>query len=323
VSRPSRVPYHQNVSDLLLLEPRALVGPLDTIRAWERRTGHTFPAALTEFYTTEGLIPFGLGASDQWVLPLTEVWHQYSNMEPPYSLDEVLQTLDRPERVRGEIEQGPYLQLQSENQGNWIIYARITDEDDPPTYATDGGPYIYADRTGEWSDQEWCRLGSFSEMYFRWISWYYYELDREVDLGLGSSFVPLRFHCHNADPAEANLAPPKPYHNGLWLRTPAEPFVPAVIDYLTETFDEPERTPRPGNVTTYTFRPPGGTIRVTADEPGLGGALSAWWVHAETPERLAELGRLIAPFGTLRETLRADTEPARAVLNALRGSSGE
>ncbi|VTT99202.1 unnamed protein product [Gemmataceae bacterium] len=319
MSRTSRVPYHQNVYDLLLLEPRPLVGPLDAIRAWERQTGHTFPAALVEFYTTEGVIPFGIGASDQWVLPLTEVWHQYSNMEPPYPHDRVLVGEERPIRVRGGVEPGPYLRLQCENQGCWIIYARVDGSDDPPTYSTDGGPFMYSDRSEAWPNQEWCRLGTFSEMFFRWIAWYYYDLDREM----GGSFVPLRFHSDYADPAEANLAPPKPYHNGLWLRTPADPFEPAVIDYLTEAFDEPERTPRSGNVTTYTFRPPGGTVRVTADEPGLGGAFSAWWVHADTPERLAELGRLILPFGTLRDTLRADTEPASLVLNTLCGTAGK
>lgn len=107
------------------------------------------------------------------------------------------------------------------------------------------------------------------------------------------------------------------YANGLWLRSPAEPFEPAVIDFLIDQFGEPERTPRPGNVTTYTFRPDGSIIRITADEPKLGGGLSAWWVHADTPEKLAELARLIVPFGTLRETLRADTDPARNVLQSL------
>lgn len=106
----------------------------------------------------------------------------------------------------------------------------------------------------------------------------------------------------------------RPYANGLWLRTPDEPFQPPIIDFLTDQFGEPERTPRPGDVTTYTFRPQCGVIRVTADHPALTGGLSAWWVHAETPGRLAEFARLLLPWGTLRETLRADTDPAREVL---------
>ena len=62
-----------------------------------------------------------------------------------------------------------------------------------------------------------------------------------------------------------------------------------MIDFLTDHFGEPERTPRPGDVTTNTFRPQGGTIRVTADHPALTGGLSAWWLHADAPER-AEAG---------------------------------
>jgi hypothetical protein len=110
--------------------------------------------------------------------------------------------------------------------------------------------------------------------------------------------------------------------SGHWLRTPDEPFQPPVIDFLIDRFGEPQRTPRPGNVTTYTWRPAGGTVRVTADEPTLTGALSAWWVHAETPERLAEFADLLLPWGTLRETLKADTDGAREVLQYVRGRAG-
>ena len=56
-----------------------------------------------------------------------------------------------------------------------------------------------------------------------------------------------------------------------------------------------------------------------ADAPALAGGLSAWWVHADTPDRLAALARLVLPFGTLRDTLRADTDPARDVLNQITG----
>src|SRR5262249_11954973 len=107
------------------------------------------------------------------------------------------------------------------------------------------------------------------------------------------------------------------FRNGLWLRTPDEPFQPPVIDFLTDLFGEPHRAPRPGDVTTYTFQPGNGTIRVTADHPARTGALSAWWVHADTPERLAEFARMLLPWGTLRDTLRADTDPAREVLKSV------
>ncbi|HVL16184.1 MAG TPA: hypothetical protein VM529_26670 [Gemmata sp.] len=313
MSRTSRVPYHQNVYDLLLIDPRPLAGRREMIREWEQQTGRRFPSSLVELYSIEAAIPFGVNAKEQWVLPMTEVWHQYSNMEEPTGLEQVLEPLDRPHsRVVGEIEPGPYHYVQCENQGNWLMYARANGDDDPPTYATDGGPYFLR-RQQEWREGEWCRLGQFSEVLFRWFAWYYHDLDREI----GTSFVPLRFHGNESMPEDDEFAPPKPYHNGLWLRTPAEPFAPPVIDFLTEQLGEPERTPRPGSVTTYTFRPPGGTIRVTADDPALAGGLSAWWLHADSPGRLTELARLVMPFGTLRDTLRADTDAAREAILAV------
>jgi hypothetical protein len=92
-----------------------------------------------------------------------------------------------------------------------------------------------------------------------------------------------------------------------------------VIDFLIEHYGEPEVTPKPGSVSTYAWRSPGGMLRVTADEPTLAGGLSGWWLHADTPERLAEFAQLLLPWGTLRATLRTDTEPARDVLNRARG----
>ena len=136
--------------------------------------------------------------------------------------------------------------------------------------------------------------------------------------------------CHTGQPSaefvfawciEPSIRPPGlyPLHNCPWLRSRDEPFQPPIVDFLIDRFGEPERTPRAGSVTTYAFRPSGGTIRVTADEPALTGGLSAWWVHADTPERLAEFAELLLPWGTLRDTLRADTDPARDVLKRVRG----
>ena len=57
---------------------------------------------------------------------------------------------------------------------------------------------------------------------------------------------------------------------------------------------------------------------MTADAPAYLDPLSAWWIHAATPERLAEFARLLLPWGTLGATLRADTAPARDVLHRIR-----
>lgn len=315
MSRTSRVPYHQNVYDLLLIEPRRLAKATRQIRDWERRTGYRFPPALAELYTTEAAIPCGLDGTKLWVLPLVEVWHQYSNSEPPTSLGRVLQHRDRPERVGGSVESGTYFRVQVENQGCWLIYVRLSGEDDPPTYATDGGPFFLSLGRAA-SNAEWRRLGTFSEVLFAWFAFYYHGLLAEIE----ESFVPLLYMSHAAMRDEQE-APPKPYRNGLWLRTPAEPFAPPVIDFLTEQFGEPERAPREGDVTTFTWRPNGGTIRVTADHAAHPEPLSAWWVHATAPEQLAEFARILTPWGTLAQTLRADTEPARAVWNPARAGA--
>lgn len=317
MSRVSRVPYHQNVYDLLLIEPRPIDGIGEKIRDWEQRTGLHFPAAMTEFYSTEAVIPTGENGTEPWILSMVDVWYQYSNMEPPRPINEVLQHTDQPQRVTHEVEPGPYFWVQTENQGVWLVYVRANDEDDPPAYGTDSGPWFF----GRWErieENEWYYAGRFTEMLFLWFAFYYYALDSEA-FDFGGSFVPLRFLSYNADPNIRHLAPPKPYANGLWLRTPNEPFNPPVIDFLIDQFGEPEITSRPGNVSTCHFRPQGGTIRVTADEPTLTGGLSAWWIHAGNSERLAEFTRLLFPWGTLRDTLRADTDPAREVLKHVRG----
>jgi len=67
-------------------------------------------------------------------------------------------------------------------------------------------------------------------------------------------------------------------------------------------------------VTTYTFRAAGGLVQVTADNELSAGGLSAWWVHADTADRLEELARFLQEWGTLANTLRTETKGAQEVL---------
>jgi hypothetical protein len=322
MSRVSRVPYHQNVYDLLQVETRVLPETLASIRDWEERTGNCFPPSMAEWYASEGELRCGEGARELWKLPLVDLWSEFSNDEQAHSLTELLGSHNRPEhqwreplRYDGTQYPGTFFRVIAENQGNFVLFAYADGSDDPPVFTThaENGPWLGTSRTGLdiLSDANrprgWQPVGNFREVLFLWLSSYYPE-----------EFVPLSFNGNRADREDA--APPKPYLNGVWLRTPSVPFHPPVIDFLIERFGEPEVTPRPGNVRTYDWRPTGGTIRITADEPTLAGGLSAWWVHAETPERLAEFARLLLPWGTLRDTLRADTEPARDVLKRARGA---
>lgn len=189
----------------------------------------------------------------------------------------------------------------------WLMAASDDGTPDPIAYSSNA-IFLSPDLPGNPWGNQWHPVGRTSEVLFGWLAHYYHLAD----------WVPMSFNSVDANPYRKPLCPAMPYKNGLWLRTPDEPFEPAVLDYLTERLGEPERRLRAGNVTTYVFRPEGGIIRVTADEPNLVGGLSAWWVHAQTPEQLNELARLILPFGTLRETLRGDTEPGRAVLASLK-----
>jgi hypothetical protein len=314
VSRTSRVPYFQNLYDLMSLEPRPRPNAAEAIRGWERLNGRRFPRAMAEFYSTQAVLHCGPTQEHEWAIPLVELWSEFSNDEHAHSLDELLGPGNRPEDD-GILPRGydplahpePLFCLIAENQGVWVLYAVADGTDDPPVCSTEWGFGEWFSGSGDESPDGWQRIGCFTETIFAWFVGYYHK----------TRFGPLMFF----DEATSTYwdAPPKPYANGLWLRTQAEPFAPPVVDFLTELLGEPERTPRPGHVTTYTFRPDGGTVRVTADEPSLTGGLSAWWVHAESAERLAALGRLLTPWGTLRKTLRADTDPARQVLELLRG----
>jgi hypothetical protein len=306
MSRTSRIPYHQNVYDLIgVLGWEASPRETRMYDEWEQDTGLRFPDSLREAYALALHLEGNFIASLDERPTLGALWRFAEVDHSVMRLGDVLQHL--PELHAGYLEQpaapGIYFWIVAETQGCWQMYAQHDGSDDPSVYVT-AWCFLDAD---EAFPLKWHSVGSFSNVLARsfvqasgipgrppWGQW------TEWDTSPLLEFVPVA------------------YTNGLWLRTPAEPFEPAVIDYLAEQFDEPERTPRPGNVTTYTFRPPGGSIRVTADEPGLAGGLSAWWMHADTPQRLAELARLILPFGTLREALRADTEPARGVLELIR-----
>ncbi len=276
MSRISRVPYHQNVYDLLQIEPGESPEAARRIAEHEAQHG-LLPASVREWY----LVPNVVDPTED--LAVGTVWQTYSDGDWPLSLSEVLRQFGEASYTPG---QGSVCVV-DETQGVYSWRLELDGSDDPPVWNDDGAP---SDRA-EW----YLVAATFSEFVADWFGGRYCRRWR-------------------ARPGNAPQGPYGVHANGLWLRAPSEPFQPPVIDFLIDRFGEPERTPRAGNVTTYTYRPPGGTIRVTADQPALTGALSAWWVHAESPDRLAELAELLLSWGTLRETLRADTDPARKVL---------
>jgi hypothetical protein len=275
VSRVSRVPYHQNVYDLLQIEPGVLPEAARMIAEYEAKY-EPLPASVREWY----LVPNAVDLLDDFVLGT--LWQSYSGGNWPQSLGEVL-------RQFAEMSYNPtfgcvYVMGTPYRGCRWWLV--VNGSDDPSVWNDSGDPMTQV-------------ASRFSDFVSDWIGQHYWQRWR-AKLQADSS-GPYAIHA-----------------NGLWLRTPDEPFHPPVIDFLIERFGEPEVRPCEGNVSTYTFHLPGGTIRITADEPTLAGGLSAWWVHADRRERLAEFARLLFPWGTLRETLRADTDPAREVLQSLR-----
>jgi hypothetical protein len=298
------VPYHQNVYDLLQLEPGESPEAARMIAEHEAAHG-PLPAAVREWYLVPSVVPL-VPSPESQAHPAAlhglftdcegTLWCDFSNLDHPTPLASVLREF----ALLSGGQTRPYVPVLLESQcaPRWWVEVNETSD-----------PRVWSDNDNEHPDDWVVVADSFSQFLTDWFT-RYYLLD----------WTPC---SRNSSGAQSRGVPRslKPYANGLWLRTPAEPFAPPVIDYLTDHLGEPERTPRPGEVTTYTFRPDGGTVRVTADHPSLTGGLSAWWLHAESPERLAELGRLLLPWGTLRETLRADTDPAREVLEQLRGAS--
>lgn len=291
MGRASRVPYHQNLYDLLDLKPAECPRALALIAAHEAAHG-PLPASVREWYLVPNVVllePRPANWLEQWPMNSGLLWWEYSNEDPPTPLPNVL------EQFAAFPQEHPYVEVLVENQSCCAWWVHVNGSDDPP---------VRDDVTGSGEPVEWRRArDTFSEFLVTWFAYYYQ-----------SSSTPVTWNGSNGLDTPDGEPPEKLYANGLWLRAPAEPFHPPVLDYLTDHFGEPERAARAGNVVAHTFRAPGATVRVTADEPTLTGALSAWWVHAESAERLAELASLLVPFGTLRETLRADTDEARAAL---------
>jgi hypothetical protein len=294
MSRVSRIPYHQNVYDLLQIEPGECPAAKRMIEEHEAKHG-PLPASVREWYLVPHIVE--LDAPDDLDSKDGEgtIWHDSlpSDGGERYcvrSLYWVLGSYSYLARTGG-------IPVRVEVLNTWGFYTwtwrvHFDYSDDPPVWVT-------ADAMDQNAPAPKLHSPTFSEFISKQFTKFFSDpsCPGYLKRSRGESASPL---------------------NRLWLRTPSEPFQPPVIDFLIDRFGEPRRTPRAGDVTIYAFAPAGGTIRVTADEPTLTGGLSAWWVHAETPERLAEFAELLLPWGTLRETLRADTEPAREVLKRAR-----
>jgi hypothetical protein len=257
------------------------------------------PASVREWYLVPNVVPLGMPQNRWAAVGPGTLWYDFSNQDRPATLEQVLAAVASPLKANRR----RFARIMVENQGVVRWHLLLNKVADPP---------VWGDTRPD-DPRAWAEVApSFSAFLSDWFARFYVEDWTPISgQGVGGGDGEVAW--------DVAIFASKPHINGLWLRTPDEPFQPPVIDFLTDHFGEPERTPRAGNVTTHTFHPSGGTIRVTADHPALTGGLSAWWVHADTPERLAEFATLLRPWGTLRDSLRADTDAARAVLQHVRG----
>jgi len=323
MSRSSRVSYFQNVFDLLDYEPPVSPAALAAIEETEGRIGRRLPAALRDWYSREGVVEIGppvghwqTSESQPWfplpgpIVHLPASWTQYlwynfvgnseSSYSTPDSLTAVLAQIDGRVSLKGAEARFVRFLVESYDQSGWVI--ERTGPDDPPVWRCDGQPDPAA----------WARVADH-------FSWFVF-----VTIAHGYRCDTTPIACHPEDlyidkPPTLPPAPPKPYVNALWLRAPEEPFSAPVIRCLIDRLGEPERIERTAAVTTHTFHPEGGTVRVTADTPTHAGPLSAWWVHAETADRLEDLARRLLPLGTLSQTLTAEGKSSKAVLERAKG----
>jgi hypothetical protein len=272
--------YHQNVWDLLGLEPWVSEAALRLIEKSERRCGHRLPSSVREWYATEGVVPL-----KQLESALSDdfggLWHKYSNGDHPCPLPAVLEAF---ERVSNTGFQGDrFVDVVVADQECGYCFFEVDGSDDPPAWSED--------YRREAADRR--RVGdTFSDFLFGW------------------------FHDNAIVGPESH----RPFPNGLWLRSPRdEALLPPHVDHFIDTMEERPHLQKPGGVVQYHFGLPGARLRITTDDCRTADGRSAWWLDADSPEALADLARRVWHVGGLAKTLRCEAEVGQAVLRALRG----
>jgi hypothetical protein len=294
----TRVSYHQNVFDLLDLDPvhlgrRSSRGE-DTLGA--------LPDSLGEWYGYEAAVPAsGRIGEELWRdrhYAAGHLWHDFSDGDHPWSWECLADQLQG-RAVNGFSPRPGHLYVLTDRlgRGNWLVELRGDD------------PIVWRDNNAR-SSSAWQRQGPFSTFLFDWIAGFY---------RLPSTPLSGRRGYARA-PAGPWALRPKKYLEGVWLRAPREPaLAPPLLDLLIESFDDEQRQARPDGPTTHRFCSPRMALTVTTDAWGDPEGHSAWWLHAQTPEALAELVRRVWPIGNLADTLQGPAEEARRVLQRCRG----
>src|SRR5262249_54558018 len=120
--KPVSLSYHQNVFDLLDLEPKVSPEALRDIEECERRAGKRLPAALRDWYSLDGIVHRKFTGPLDWDSEFGYLWRDYSNEDHPAPLAEVLEAFTRTDRS-GASDRRQDVPVMTENQGccTWSV----------------------------------------------------------------------------------------------------------------------------------------------------------------------------------------------------------
>lgn len=140
-----------------------------------------------------------------------------------------------------------------------------------------------------------------------------------ADATTSQDWVPRSFWGPKADHAASRESAPLAVHrSGLWLRAFDSSVDVNAFERISKNFPNAERQPLPNRTARIRLATPTGAVRITTDTARGERARSSWWLSAASAKDLYDLARKVMAQGTLRTTLRADTEAAAEVLQTLR-----
>ena len=282
--RETNVPYHQNVYDLLDLEPGVCPIVSRMIADHEAEYG-PLPASVREWYCVPNMVPLER-RTDPFDLRWQHgtLWFDYGNSYDCVPLPVVHDQFAR--LIRGleshESEPIEYMLLKVQHPQVVLWRHTLDSYPDPPVY---DGCDPHRLRT----------FDRFSEFTWDWFKYYHAQ-----------ECTPISTR-ENWQHEGATLAP-KPNENSLWLCTPATPYPIPVIDFLTEQLGEPTLRPVNDRVSQLSFATDDGLIRLTTDNLDHPNPHAAWWVAGQTPEAFGRLRDLLRPWNCFGPVVRTSAD---------------
>lgn len=294
----------QNAYDLLDATPGVDSEREQRVRSWEWRTGQRVPASVRELYTTQ--VALEVNGAPREVMTFEHVWDCFSEpYETLSSLDHVLRDLARPRSL--ELQRPIYV-LRERRWRFFELYFEVEARADPLVYVD--YHLLHDDSAMTWARFFSQTMGvglqrassTFSSMLIDWIAHHYQDLDKPA---------PQRFA--NGKTFKRRFS------QGVWLRSPAAPFVAPMLDWLQDQGAGYERLEATFGCVTHELQADRWLLRVTTAAGADEDRSAAWFLHAEGEGELAELWNRLERQGFAPNPLIADTEQAQELLSALQG----